>query len=51
MPSFFPDHKLQLCVVKGSKRGNDDKKKEKYIFSIFLAPLLPAPLFIQNEST
>jgi hypothetical protein len=37
--------------VKGSKKGNDGKKKEKYIFSFFLAPLLPTPLFIQNEST
>src|SRR4030095_790863 len=46
MPSFFPDHKLQLCAVKGSKKGKDGKKKEKYIFSIFLAPRLPTPLFI-----
>jgi hypothetical protein len=27
MPSFFPDHKLQLFAVKGSKKGKDGKKE------------------------
>jgi hypothetical protein len=49
MPSFFPDHKLQLCAVKGSKKGKDGKKMEKCIFFIFLAPLLPTPLFIRTN--
>src|SRR5262245_37557117 len=46
MPSFFPDHKLQLCAVKGSKKGRDNKKKENTFFPFFLAPRLLTPLFI-----
>jgi hypothetical protein len=49
MPSFFPDHKLQLFAVKGSKKGKDGKKMEKCILSIFLAPLPPTPLFIRTN--
>src|SRR5262245_4475130 len=35
MPSFFPDHKLQLCVVKGGKKGKNGKKKENTFFPSF----------------
>jgi hypothetical protein len=49
MPSFFPDHKLPFCVVRGSKEG---KKWQKESFLLFLPSfpfLLPIPPFIRTN--